>query len=159
MVVMAGLGRGEVWAYGEVRVMKLCEDIITVFNARVDPKDGGRVWTPTVIRGASWWELILSDVDAARGGLAAANRRVVRIPNDADTGGKRYVSPGMYARTADVSELWTLAPGDLIVKGELAGDGWTPAALVSACDGCMTVLGVTDNCRAREAPHLKAVGM
>ena len=135
--------------------MKLCNDIITVFNARVDPETGGNVWVPTVIAGAGWYLTDAATVDASKGGLVAANKATVRIPEEADTAGKAYADPVSYASAEDVSNLWTLKGGDIVVKGEVTGDSWTPAKLKAAYANCVTVLGVTDNRRAPMAPHWK----
>ena len=133
--------------------VKLCNDTITVFNARVDPDVGGNVWIPTVISGASWYLTDASTVDASKGGLVAANKATIRIPVDADTGGKAYADPVSYASAEDVSRLWTLKGGDIVVKAAVEGDDWTPAKLKAAYAECVTVLAVTDNRRAPRAPH------
>ena len=133
--------------------MKLCNDTITVFNARVDPEQGGNVWEPTVITGASWYLTDAATVDASKGGLVAANKATIRIPVDADTGGKAYADPVSYASAEDVSGLWTLKGGDIVVKGEVTGGDWTPARLKAAYAECVTVLAVTDNRRAPRAAH------
>lgn len=138
--------------------MKLCNDTITVFNARVDPDVGGNVWVPTVITGASWYATDASTVDASKGGLVAANKATIRIPVEADAGGKEYADPVNYAKAEDVSRLWTLKGGDIVVKGEATGDGWTPAKLKAAWADCVTVLGVTDNRRAPRAKHWRITG-
>ena len=167
--------------------MKLCNDTINVFNARVDPESGGNVWLPTQITGASWFLTDASAVDTAKGGLVAANRATIRIPEGADAGGKVYADPKTYASAEDVSGLWTLQAGDVIVKGSVPtqgnreqgtgnrGDGettepdepgtsetlagtWTPAKLKKAYGDCVSVLGVTDNRRAPRAKHFRVVG-
>lgn len=138
--------------------MKLCNDTITVFNARVDPDVGGNVWVPTVIQGVSWYATDASTVDASKGGLVAANKATVRIPVDADAGGKEYADPVSYANAEDVSRLWTLKGGDIVVKGEVDGDGWTPARLKAAYAECVTVLAVTDNRRAPKGKHWRITG-
>jgi hypothetical protein len=133
--------------------VKLCNDTVTVFNARVDPNTGGNVWRPTVITGASWWATDASTVDASKGGLVAANKATVRIPVEANTGGKTYTDPVSYASAADVSGLWTLTGGDIVVKAAVEGSDWTPARLKAAYAECVVILGVTDNRRAPRAPH------
>ena len=138
--------------------MKLCNDTITVFNARVDPEQGGNVWEPTVITGASWYLTDASTVDASKGGLVAANKATVRIPEGAPAGGKVYADPITYANAEDVSGLWTLQAGDVIVKASVTGAGWTPAKLKSVYADCVTVLGVTDNRRAPNAQHWRVTG-
>ena len=138
--------------------MKLCNDAITVFNTRVDPDVGGNVWVPTVITDARWWATDASTVDASKGGLVAANKATIRIPVDAGTGGKQYTDPVSYANAEDVSGLWTLKGGDIVVKAALEGDDWTPAELKATCADCVVILGVTDNRRAPNAPHWRITG-
>ena len=149
--------------------MKLCNDVITVFNAHVDQDAGGNVWTPTVVTGASWYLTDASTVDASKGGLVAANKATIRIPEDAGTGGKTWADPVTYRNAQSVSGLWTLQAGDIIVKASVpttrttttngvattAAIAWTPATLKKAYSDCVTVLGVTDNRRAPNAPHWK----
>lgn len=132
--------------------MNLCNEIVTVFNSKFDQEADKDVYHGTVITGVSWFCEIVSTVDQ---GLKAANRFTVRIPEDADFGGKRYVSPAEYASTADVEELFTLANGDVIVKGIIEGP-IRPKDMHGRADA-LTILGVTDNRRAR-APHWKVVG-
>ena len=138
--------------------MKLCNDVITVFNARVDPEAGGNVWTPTVIAGVSWYATDAATVDASKGGLVAANKAIIRIPLDADTGGSAYADHVSYANAEDVSGLWTLKGGDIVVKAAVEGDNWTPAKLKKAYADCVVILGVTDNRRAPNAPHWRITG-
>ena len=138
--------------------MKLCNDTITVFNARVDPETGGNVWVPTVIAGAGWYMTDASTVDASKGGLVAANRATIRIPAEADFGGKAYADPVSYASAGDVSGLWTLKGGDIVVRAAVNGADWTPARLKAAYAECVTVLAVTDNRRGPRAAHWRVTG-
>lgn len=122
--------------------MKLCNDVITVFNARVDPELGDDVWTPTVIKGASWYATDASTVDASKGGLVAANKVTVRIP------------------AGVIPEGFAIKNGDVIVKGDASSEeNPTPPKLKKVYGGdFMTVLAVTDNRRAPRAPHVKVIG-
>lgn len=117
--------------------MKLCNEIVTVFNAHVDPDVGGNVWTPTVITGASWWATDASTVDTSKGGLVAVNKVIARIPEE--------------SAPADL----TLKDGDLIVKGDASAmQNPTPSKLKDLYGAdCATILGITDNRRAPNAPH------
>ena len=117
--------------------MKLANETITVFNARVDPDVGGNAWTPTVITGASWYMTDASTIDASKGGLVAAGKVLVRIPEEA------------------APEGFGLRAGDIIVRGDASEtQNPTPARLKKAwAEDCATVLGVTDNRRAPNAPH------
>ena len=135
--------------------MKLCNDTITVVNKKWDAEAGYDVYYPTVISGVSWYGEIVSNVGDK--GLNAANRFTVRIPADADFGGKTYVDPITYENTGNVTEVFTLSNGDRMVKGVIE-TVTKPADLDNSHYDCMTILGVTDNRRAPNAPHFKVVG-
>ena len=151
--------------------MKLCNDTITVFNARVDPGTGERVWNGTVISGASWYMTDVSTVDTSKGGLAAANKATIRIPAPAGTP-KAYADQIAYRAAQSVANLWTLQQGDIIVHADVplvitteqwgfiitTPIVWTPAKLQKEYSECVTVLGVTDNRRAPNAPHWRVTG-
>ena len=134
--------------------MRLTNETITVFNAKLDTELDKDVYIPSVIKGVSWYCEIVSAVDD---GLKAANKFIVRIPEDADFDEKAYVLPQDYAAANDVSGLFTLASGDIIVKGEVSETGLKPKDLHERYEA-FTILGVTDNRRAPRAPHWKVVG-
>lgn len=133
--------------------MKLCDETITVINSKVDRAEGKDVYIGTVIQGVSWFCKILSTVDA---GLKAANQFTVRIPENAGFGGKAYATPLEYADAEDVSGLFTLKNGDVIVRGIVTGDNLKPSVIHKNHEA-FTILGVTENRRAL-APHWKVVG-
>lgn len=132
--------------------MHQCVETITVFNAWYDPETGFDVYVPTVIRGVSWYCDIASTVDSS--GLKAANKFTIRIPVDADFGGKGYTAPVAYASPAS---QFTLKQGDIIVHGEET-EMLAPAQLKEKYGEIVTILGVTDNSRRPKAPHWKVVG-
>ena len=134
--------------------MKLCDETITVFNARLDEEKGYDVYIPTIIRGVSWFCEIASNVDSD--GLKAANKFTIRIPRDADFSGKVYVDPAGYAQ-ADPESMFTLKQGDVIVHGEEA-DSMLPSQLQKKYGEIVTILGVTDSTRRPNAKHWKVVG-
>ena len=117
--------------------MKLCDDTLTLFHAAVDPETGGNAWIPTTVSGASWYMTDTSTVDTGKGGLVAANKVTVRIPAEAAPDGL------------------ALSNGDIVVKGDASGvENPTPAKLKKLYGAdCATVLGITDNRRAPNAPH------
>lgn len=135
--------------------MKLCNETITVFNAKLDTASGMDQYHPTVISGVSWFCEVASAVDAS--GLKAANKYTIRIPADADFSGKGYVDPATYA-AGDPAAVFTLNTGDIIVKGAVDHAGLRPADLQRMCGEIVTILGVTDNRRAPNARHWKVVG-
>lgn len=134
--------------------MKLCDETITVFNSRLNTETDSDDYIGTVITGVSWFCEIVSAVDK---GLKAANKFIIRIPIDAYFGGKAYASPLDYAAAEDVRGLFTIKNGDIIVRGAVTATGLRPAALHKNYEA-FTVLGVTDNRRARHEPHWKVVG-
>lgn len=136
--------------------MKLCNETVTVYNARVDPQTGLPLWQGTVIHGVHWHGRAGAAPDGQRGGLAAAARATIRIPAYADTGGRAYAEPAAYGQAEDVSGLWTLRCGDILLHGEAkeAAEPTTP----DLRGEWVTVLGVTDERNAPRAPHWKVTG-
>lgn len=132
--------------------MRLCNDTITVFNAKLDQSLDTTVYIPTVIKGVSWYGSMKSTVDAS--GLKAARQYTIRIPATADTGGRAYADPAQYkVSVGDTGALFTLNEGDLIVKGAVSVERLLPSQIKDA--GGVTILAVTDNRRAPNAPHWK----
>lgn len=132
----------------------MCTRTVTLVNARYDKQADKTVYVNTVLRGVSWFCSIKSSVDSK--GLNAANSFVVRIPVDVVADGKVYADPQSYTSAVDVSRLFTLNEGDFLVPGEIRSD-LTPAAIHKIHEA-FTILGVTDNRRAPNAPHWKVVG-
>lgn len=135
--------------------MNLCNDTVTVFNSRLDPDTGSDVYIGTVISGVSWFSENVSSVDSS--GLKAANKFTIRIPATAKFGSKAYAAPLDYAGAADVSGLFTLQNGDIVVHGAVMEPNPRPAALHKKYEA-FTILGVTDNRRTQNASHWKVVG-
>lgn len=134
--------------------MRMCNETITVFNAKLAGAQGYDEYHGSVISGVSWFCEIVSTVDQ---GLKAANKFIVRIPETADFGGKVYAAPLDYTNAEDVTKLFTLRNGDIIVRGAVTDSGLKPAELHKRYEA-FTILGVTDDRRAAHAPHWKVVG-
>ena len=132
--------------------MKMCDETITIFNRRNDEETGNNVYYPTTLSGAGWYATQAETIDP-HGGIVTADRTVIRIPEALTA---NYVSPIAYK--ASPEGKWTLEGGTVIIKGEATGESWTPATLYQAFADCMTVMGVTDNRKAPNAPHFKVVG-
>ena len=135
--------------------MRLCNETITVFNAVYDQNARNDVYHATVISGVSWFRRVETTVSNT--GLESADMTVIRIPTDADFSGKTYVDPITYAQLEDVSGYFTFQQGDTIVKGT-AQDGTRPAELHKQFHEAVTVLSVTDDRRAPNAPHWRITG-
>lgn len=137
--------------------MKLCEDTLTLFNSRFDTDTDLTVYEKTVISGISWYGMVKTAVGDT--GLKSANQFTIRIPIGADFGGKSYCDPRSYTGADDVSGLFTLRQGDVIVKGSVPDTITTPAQACKAYpDTSFTIQGVTDNRRVPNAKHWRVVG-
>lgn len=137
--------------------MRLANDTLTVFNAWFDKAQDCTVYRKTVISGISWYSTIKTNVGDT--GLKSANMFVIRIPVEANTGGKSYTSPAGWDSALNVDNLFTLRQGDVIVKGTVSGLITTPAQAHKAYpDTAFTIMSVTDNRRALHAQHWKVVG-
>lgn len=135
--------------------MQQCNETITVLNRRINPDTRLDEWIPTVIHGVSWHSKIVANVTQA--GLKAADTATVRIPVDADTGGRSYLTPQAYKAAESTSEAYTLARGDILVRAEIT-ESMTPAQAQAAYEDVVTIISVTDNTRRPRAPHRKVVG-
>lgn len=135
--------------------MKLCNDVMTVFNARVDPALRYEVYAPTVLRGVRWY--VQRAVAVAEGGLKVEDRLLARIPADVDAGGRTYAEPRKYRAAAKADGLWTLQPGDILVRGE-AAEACAPAELRERYGEVYTVSVVADNRSAPRGKHWRIEG-
>jgi hypothetical protein len=135
--------------------MKECNEVITLFNAKFESTADSDTYQRTVISGASWFGTVKSSVDKT--GLNAANQFTIRIPVDADTEGKAYIDVQGYTEAEDVSALFTLNEGDIIVRG-VADAGLRPAEIRKQYAEVITILAITDSSKRSNAPHWKVVG-
>ena len=97
---------------------------VTVFNGRTDKAPRRKIYIPTVIRGVSCVE--------AKGATVTNNgvwsddvQYKIRIPVTADFQNHRlYLPEREYGNldNAEAERYWTIQKGDLIVRGEYAGD-------------------------------------
>jgi hypothetical protein len=140
--------------------MRLCDDVITVYNSYTDPLTRYKVYLPTVLRGVSWFGSL--QVTVGNDGLLSASQYSIRIPSDADSEGKQYVSPKEFAAIPNdqMPNYWTLSEGDSIVHGAVndTGTDAKPGALEAKYDEVINIVAVTDNRRVTNAPHWKVVG-
>ncbi|MDO4866157.1 MAG: hypothetical protein Q4C10_06330 [Clostridia bacterium] len=128
--------------------MRLCDEAITLYNAVVDPATGEDAYLKTVITGCSWAEA--RGVAAEEGGGRAADRCVIRIPEDAGFSGKRYAKPAAFDGSS--GDCFTLRPGDLVARGEVTEEGLRPDELRRRY-AALTVKAVSDNRRGRLGRH------
>ena len=83
----------------------------------------------------------------------------VRIPVAALANGPTYMTPQQYKAAESVSGAFTLAHGDLIVRGAVTAgtEPLTPKAVQEAYAECFTITSVGDNTRRPREPHWKVV--
>ena len=139
--------------------MQQATETITVINRKYNTSTGLDDWKPTVITGASWYSKLAASVTQA--GLKTADTATVRIPVGADAQSRTYMTPAAYKAAESVSDAFTLARGDLIVRGTVTvteGQSLTPADITASYDDAYTIIGVTDNTRRPREPHWKVVG-
>ena len=137
------------------KYMKMCNETVTVFNRRIDDS-GDYIYIPSVISGVSWFCEIQSSV--GQNGLNAANRLSVRVPVTANFYKKQYIDPKTYAKLDSVDGYFTFEMGDIIVKAVVTDMGLRPKQIQETYSDCLTIVGVTDNRRAPNAPHWRVIG-
>lgn len=114
----------------------------TVYNRQLDRKNRRDTWVRTQIRGV-FWDGSHAHRHGDKGDITA-NNVTVYIPADACD--KHYKPPKDYA--SDPSGAYTLAPGDLIIRGLIREDidaNTTVAALLQKYDDAYTILSCEDN--------------
>lgn len=139
--------------------MKLATETITIFHDVTNPDTSYNAWTPTIIRGVSFHGDTATTVTDT--GLLAASKFSIRIPVDADTGGRAYVEPHVMDNEdnpGNPETRFTLAIGDVLVKGEETGTDWNPNKLREKYGSIVTVVGVADNRNRPRGKHWKLTG-
>ena len=99
-------------------------DAVTVFNGRTDKATRRKIYIPTVIRGVSYVEGKGSKV-ADNGGWSDDVQYKIRVPLIAVVQDNReYMRDLNYAKldNEEAAKYWTIQKGDLVVRGEYAGD-------------------------------------
>lgn len=99
-------------------------DAVTVFNGRTDKATRRKIYTPTVIRGVSYVEGKGSKV-ADNGVWSDDVQYKIRVPLIAVVQDNReYMRDLNYAKldNEEAAKYWTIQKGDLVVRGEYAGD-------------------------------------
>lgn len=99
-------------------------DAVTVFNSRTDKETRRKVYIPTVIKGVSYVEGKGSKV-ADNGVWSDDVQYKIRVPLIAVVQDNReYMRDLNYAKlnNEEAAKYWTIQKGDLVVRGEYAGD-------------------------------------
>ena len=137
--------------------MKLAGEAITLFNSKLDTAKGYDILYGTVITGVAWYGS--KSAGMTTHGYRQSNTITVRIPMDAETGGKSYVDPMTYEAATHALGIYTLKADDIIVRGVVPTSGMTRKSLLDSNYEVMTVMTVTDDRRAPNAPHWKLTGV
>lgn len=114
----------------------------TVYNRHLDQEKRRDTWTRTQIHGV-FWNSVHAQQHSSKGDISDSSVTVY-IPADACD--KPYRPPKDYA--SDPSGAYTLAPGDLIIRGLIAedmDDNTTVSALLQKYDDAYTILSCKDN--------------
>lgn len=99
-------------------------DAVTVFNGRTDKAERKKIYIPTVIRGVSYVEGKGAKV-ADNGVWSDDVQYKIRVPLIAVVQDHReYIRDLNYAKldNEEAAKYWTIQKGDLVVRGEYAGD-------------------------------------
>ena len=99
-------------------------DVVTVFNGRADKEKRRKIYIPTVIKDVSYVEGKGSKV-ADNGVWSDDVQYKIRVPLIAVVQDNRgYMRDLNYAKldNEEAAKYWTIQKGDLVVRGEYAGD-------------------------------------
>lgn len=121
----------------------ICNASITIVNRKRDD-ERNEILMPTVIRAVSWH----SSNDANGGNSVSSHDAVkVRIPIDADFGGKTYVPRVVYdAMSIEEAEAhWTLAERDIVIRGEVGGEEISQTRLAEQFPELFLINSYSDN--------------
>lgn len=121
----------------------ICNANITIVNRKRD-SERNEVLMPTVIKNVAWH----SSSNATGGNSASSNDTVkVRIPIDADFGGKTYVPRVLYDAMSieEAKEHWTLAERDIIVRGEVTEEEISQTKLAEQFHELFLINSYSDN--------------
>ena len=116
-------------------------DITIVNRKRVDRDE---VLLKTVIRNVAWH----TAKSASSGNISEnADTLKLRIPIDADFGGKTYVDSIAFENMTmeEAEKCWTLAPSDIVVRGEVTAEKVTQTELVKSNQQVFLITDFSDN--------------
>lgn len=113
---------------------------ITIYNSVLNPETRLKEWRRTLVRGA--WFYADHKVNLAEGGLVSANIFKIRIPDQADSSGSRYVPPEEYHGDEGT---WTLKADDYIVRGISNAEIEKPADLQTGSGQVARITSWSDN--------------
>lgn len=121
----------------------ICNANITIVNRKRD-KDRNEVLMPTVIRGVAWHA---SHGASGENSVSSQDTVKVRIPIDADFGGKIYAPRVEYdAMSVEEAKMyWTLAERDIVVRGEVTEEEISQTRLAEQFPELFLINSYSDN--------------
>lgn len=118
---------------------------MTLFNRYYDRASDSYKYSRTYIKGVNWQSR--KGIDVHKADVKSSDATRIFIPKNADTDGKKYVSPKAFANTADKRGFYTFATEDIVAPG-MAGyviDGSSDfKKLQREVDDVMTITKVAD---------------
>lgn len=121
---------------------------ITIYNKRYNKELRLDEWNRTVIDNCSWYGK--QEVTVTNEGLNTADNYTVRVTEKFDN----FVKPSEYKGIG-----WTVANGDIVVKGKLEKDILSEKEITSKYDDCFIITGNSDNRRGSLfLQHIKIKG-
>ena len=130
----------------------------TVFNKRLDKETRTDVWYKTYISGV-YWEGANGVTTNSTTKTTQDDSLFIAVPDDADAGGKIYVSPAEY-KAASPETAYTFAPEDIIIKGLIPEDIGTDTSAADLQHKYSDFYFVTEckDFRFGGQPHLEVSG-
>ena len=118
---------------------------MTLFNRYYDRSSDSYKYSRTYIKGVNWQSR--KGIDVRKANVKSSDATRIFIPENADTGGKEYVSPKTFANTANKDGVHTFNAEDIVVRG-IAGyvidDSGDFKKLQREVDDVMTITKVAD---------------
>lgn len=116
---------------------------ITIFNKAYDRETRSELFVPTIIRGVHVFNRVKGKGELQQEKSFSCQ---IRIPIDANTGGKEYVSQHGWIAAGDKSGLWTIQLGDVVVLRAVEEDALrNETELLRKYLEAVVVSTVTDN--------------
>lgn len=88
---------------------------MTLFNRYYDRSSDSYKYSRTYIKGVNWQSR--KGIDVRKADVKSSDATRIFIPENADTDGKKYVSPKAFANTADKRGFYTFATEDIVAPG------------------------------------------
>lgn len=120
---------------------------ITIYNQWYNKATRLTEWKRVQVPGVNWYGG--QAVTATDHGLQTADTYTVRIPLSSAPNGKAFALPEDWKACAAgaLGQLWTLQPGDIVVRGLVADDIAKAADVTGKYSQCFTVTAWKDNRR------------